>query len=507
MKTTFSLFAVLLASSGAFTQSSTNLDLNNANALINNNGTFFNNEQNGTAGYEIPKGSLANAIYFMNVAAMGTDVNGQLKGAISGFNYSDFTPGPIATNYLLPSYLAGYQTSLWSINKSEIDNHIANWNTAGYVLPAAIAEWPGNGNVMNGEAIILAPFFDVNGDEVYDPTQGDYPIIRGDKAVFSILNDRNNAHVSGTEPIGIEVHLLFYQFASADSAVNNTTFINATVINRGTQTLFNMHFGSFIDFELGNYNDDYLGTSIPNNLAYAYNADLNDEDNSGHIGYGLYPPAVGVMTLNKPLYSHVSSNGTNTPNSPTSFYNLLSGTNVDGSAVLDNNGQSTHYLYTSTGDTGWNEYAEMNAAGDRRSMIGFEPTTLLPDGILCYDMAVVYGRSNAGGFFDCVDSLVSVAEHIQNFYDYQEFACAQLVLGTQIMEQPTLMHYPNPATNNLTVSGIDHGNYRIIALDGKVVLTGTLKGAAIDISQLKSGYYVCVYSNDVFEQQLPLIKE
>jgi len=507
MKTTCTLFTVLLASFGAFTQSSTNLDWNNANALINNNGTFFNNAQDGVAGYEIPKGSMANAIYFMNIAVLGADANGQLKGAISNYDYSDFTPGPIATNYLLPSYLAGYQSSLWTIKKSEVDDHIANWNTAGYSMPATIANWPGNGNVINGEALRLAPFIDVNGDDFYDPSQGDYPLIRGDKAVFSILNDVNNTHVSGTQPIGLEVHLLFYQFETADSAVNNTTFIHASLINRGTQSLYNMHVGSIIDFDLGYNNDDYIGTSIPNNLAYVYNSDLLDESILGLQGYDSLPPAVGVMTLSAPLYSHISITNSGSPTSPASYYNELKGLNGDGSTILDNNSQPTRYIYSSAGDSGWNESTEMRPPGDRKSMISFEPATFAPEVVLCYDMAVIYARSDAGGLFDCVDSLEVVAETIQDFYDYQGFVCFDLVLGTSINEQPTLMHYPNPASSELTVSGMDHGTYRIIGLDGKEVLTGTLNGTALDISQLKSGYYVCVYTNEAFEQQLPLIKE
>ena len=40
-------------------------------------------------------------------------------------------------------------------------------------MPSSIANWPAHGE--EGYSYFLAPFKDVNGNEVYDPENGDYP--------------------------------------------------------------------------------------------------------------------------------------------------------------------------------------------------------------------------------------------------------------------------------------------------------------------------------------------
>ncbi|MBA3899425.1 MAG: hypothetical protein H0X62_04310, partial [Bacteroidetes bacterium] len=134
---------------------------------------------------------------------------------------------------------------MWKINKSDIDNHISNFATAGYILPASIANWPGNGNTANGEMALLAPYFDVNLNDKYDPQNGDYPLIRGNQAIFFIFNDDKVPHSSGAVKMGIEVHGMAYSFSNlSDSALNHAVFVNYEIYNRSSN----------------NYNDVYLGS-------------------------------------------------------------------------------------------------------------------------------------------------------------------------------------------------------------------------------------------------------
>ena len=108
------------------------------------------------------------------------------------------------------------------------------------------------------------------------------------------MNDKGNIHTeTGADPIGMEIRAQAFAFASNDE-INNMTFYNYELINRGTQTLYNTYFGFFTDGALGDPFDDYVGCDVMRGLGYYYNGDNYDGNNSGWKGYGYSPPAVGV---------------------------------------------------------------------------------------------------------------------------------------------------------------------------------------------------------------------
>ncbi|MCX6609772.1 MAG: hypothetical protein NTW74_02850, partial [Acidobacteria bacterium] len=76
--------------------------------------------------------------------------------------------------------------------------------------------------------------------------------------------------------------------------INKMTFYNYELINRGTQTLEKTYFAQYVDADLGNAADDYVGCDVSRGLGYYYNGDNLDSDNSGYKGYGSSIPAVGV---------------------------------------------------------------------------------------------------------------------------------------------------------------------------------------------------------------------
>ena len=272
------------------------LNENAASAMITDGGFFFNNPGAGGPGYEIPSGSGAHTIYSGAFWFGGIDVNGQLKIAAPNFwgSNSDLWPGPLTLDLAgaVPPNTLGY--SLWSVTKAEIDNHIANYNQTGYIAPASITQWPAHGDISLGLSYFLAPFVDVNFDGVYDPFVGDHPCIKGDRAVYTIMNDKEDLHGSGGDPIGIEVHFMFYQFNSTDF-LNNTTFIDVDVYNRGTQTLNDFKVAFAYDGDLGNPSDDYFGCDSVTNMMYMYNGDAVDESSGGQVGYGANPPSAGIV--------------------------------------------------------------------------------------------------------------------------------------------------------------------------------------------------------------------
>lgn len=183
-----------------------------------------------------------------------------------------------------------------------------------------IINWPAHPYNWQAESqdYYLAPFFD-NEDDVngivkngyYDPlVDGDYPwydlegdidckndrriTLFGDQTNWWVFNDNGNIHTeTNGDPIGMEIRAQAFAFATNDE-VNNMTFYNYELINRGTQTLANTYFAQYVDADVGFSEDDYVGCDVARGLGYAYNGDLFDEDGTGAIGYGAFPPAVGV---------------------------------------------------------------------------------------------------------------------------------------------------------------------------------------------------------------------
>ncbi|MGJ8661690.1 MAG: T9SS type A sorting domain-containing protein, partial [Bacteroidota bacterium] len=186
-----------------------------------------------------------------------------------------------------------------------------------YKVPDIIKNWPAHGDVAAGQDYYLAPFLDYNDDGSYNWEDGDYPwhdiyktkdcqvdrrvSLYGDLNYWWVMNDKGNIHTeTGADPIGMEIRAQAFAFATNDE-INNMTFYNYELINRGSLTLFNTYFGFFTDGALGDPYDDYVGCDVNRGLAYYYNGNNFDGDASGFKGYGFSPPAVGVDFFEGPF--------------------------------------------------------------------------------------------------------------------------------------------------------------------------------------------------------------
>ena len=54
------------------------------------------------------------------------------------------------------------------------------------------------------------------------------------------------------------------------------TFYNYELVNRSTYTLTETYFGQFVDPDMGNPQDDFVGCDVQRGLGYCYNGDLRD---------------------------------------------------------------------------------------------------------------------------------------------------------------------------------------------------------------------------------------
>ena len=145
-----------------------------------------------------------------------------------------------------------------------------------------------------------APVIDGDGiTDNYNLAGGDRPDLLGDQSLFWMMQDRSGEHTyTDTDPIGIEIRAMAGAKYSEDPALANTTFYKYTFRYRGDQPLEDAYIGLFVDPDLGDFADDYVGADTTLGMGYVYNADNDDE---GDYGYGEAPPAIGIDVLQGPL--------------------------------------------------------------------------------------------------------------------------------------------------------------------------------------------------------------
>jgi hypothetical protein len=480
---------ILLLINIGFSQTQVTLERNNVKAFLSTSGHFFNNSLATASGYEIPKGSGNNAIFSNSFWFGGSDANGASHIAAQDyFGDQDFWTGPLSTfGGVLGQYgdaeitaaQIAYYDQVWQISAAEIQNHIQNYNTIGYTPISSIATWPAHGDVSLGQAYYLAPFVDVNLDGDYNPVDGDYPNIRGDEAAYMILNDKGGVHTSSGEAIGLELHIMAYQYESNDF-LNNTTFVNIRFVNRSTQTIFDFKFGNFIDADLGNGGDDYMGTNPSKNLVYAYNGYNSDSQ------YGISPPAIGVMTLCSPMisanYFNSSNIHTQIPNTPAGYLGFLNGQWGSSGLGFTQGGNGfggtvpTNYIYNDL-DL-WSELTEGNFATDRKMLMTVDPIqnqsqTLSPGYQGNIDLAFVYARDST--HVASVEALFSVADSVQDFFNTTFVNPCEdgfLEVDNKPLKSFDISLFPNPTLTSYRIIGVEgEVNIEVYDITGKLVMS------------------------------------
>jgi hypothetical protein len=406
--------------------SQTDLDINNVRTRLLAGGDMWWNLQD--ARYEIPKvpaGSDQVSKHSMFAGALwigGIDAGGQLKMAAQTYRQSgnDFWTGPLNEQGSVEDVVCSNYDRHWKVTRSEIDEVRAIYEESGSVniaeVPQTIREWPASGNpyavgANNTPLSIsvnrsMAPFVDINGDGVYNPEDGDYPDVKGDQAIWWVYNDKGNIHTeTGGEAIGLEIKATAFAFNTNDE-VNNMTFYSYDITNYSTVVLDSVFFGQWVDPDLGNFQDDFVGCDTARGLGICYNGDAFDE---GAAGYGANPPLIGVdffqgpqkyiysgdtivdstrLGMSKFLYYNNDFSTIGNPEVASHYYGYLSGTWKDGSPFTFggngyNTGVPTDFMFPSdpsdNSPGAWSECAEGNTPFDRRFLQSAGPFRLEPD--------------------------------------------------------------------------------------------------------------------------------
>lgn len=431
--------ATMFASTCEPASASADLDINNVRTKLLNGGDMWWDLNNPK--YEVPKVTDPNAVrkhslFSGAIWIGGRDNGGSLKLAAMTYRQrgSDFWPGPLDTTTAStdPIRCKSYNR-MWKVTRTELEE----FEESKYITQSAdIREWPAGRSraVMSGsEARYLAPFRDIDGDGEYEPDLGEHPVLderRGidvekngvkkqpDQFIWWVYNDRGNIHSETQgQPIGVECQTTAFAFTTNDE-VNNMTFYTTKIINRGFTALNDCYMGQWVDADLGNYADDYVGCDVGRSLGYCYNGDDDDE---GVLGYGLNPPTVGVDYFEGPTDTAGNQMGLshfmyyNNDNDPIrgnpelapEFYNLMQGKWLGGQTVTRGGtgfGGSlpAKYMFPANTDpdfTGscWDEKSSGNKPGDRRFIQSTGPFLLKPGQVQRITVGVVWARTTSGG--------------------------------------------------------------------------------------------------------------
>lgn len=329
-------------------QSTAELNINNVRALINGYGNMWYDGSN--AQYHLPKNSNTCPLFCAALWIGGTDVNDQIRIAALRFGSEgdDYWPGPLKINGTasvdLP--ICNAYDKHWIITQSEVlalkehfsyeDSTVVRLSDPQEAITDVILNWPAHGA---GEDLTnyLAPFYDADGDGVYNPYNGDYPyydfdnklcprtikrenpkmatvvtpsmeethgasgikgsilsdqVLKGDQTIWWVFNDMGNTHTETQgQPIGLEIRAQAFAFSTNDR-INDMTFYSYEIINRSTYELRETYFSQWVDPDLGAPRDDYVGCDVRRGLGYCYNGQPQDTPGSG--SYSGIPPAVGI---------------------------------------------------------------------------------------------------------------------------------------------------------------------------------------------------------------------
>jgi len=230
-------------------------------------------------------------------------------------------------------------------------------------IPIAVLGWPGNGNPhfitihgfeMPNSNYGYAAFEDVDGDKIYDPEKGDFPINNGaNHTSWGVMNDLFSKEIH--PPVGVEIQLTANTFDNQGEALDNSIIYEVKLINKSGGRLTDMGFTIWVDPDLGCGKDDYFGCTPEHNLVQIYNEDGIDgetgivcsdgvktyEDEIPLIGIKVLEPFTGTndeaLSLSSFIYYSIGIDGfdqISVPNNnPEELYNNMKGLWRDGSSM------------------------------------------------------------------------------------------------------------------------------------------------------------------------------
>ncbi|MEP7196708.1 MAG: T9SS type A sorting domain-containing protein [Saprospiraceae bacterium] len=390
-------------------------------------------------GFAVPyKNPLSpSSIYFAYLLFGGKDKDSNLlfAGNSIGINY---ITGPLYNEKYIPSndQIQNFN-KIWSVNRDDILAHIKDFNDNGKInlKLTAIYSWPGKSNpyfqaynqfLPYQIDYDLAPFYDNNKDGIYNPDNGDYPIVPTiDKTIVPASIHWGIFH-NITDKLRLEIGLTCWEMECNDASILNRSFFSSYKISNKCsfeikESIVSIH----SDIDLGCYNDDFIGCIPSKNASYCYNADeidgnISNECDRGEITYEGNPPVQSIVFLNRKMDVIITNYNKTYPGTSRGLYNFINGTfgNTD---ILTNpkTNLPTKYEFSDnpSDPDGWSMYAlKLNNADVRvynSSILG----NMLPNESKTLDIAYVFHHHPDSNFLQNVNLAYSQISEVQNAYN------------------------------------------------------------------------------------------
>lgn len=433
------------------------MEINNVRARLTTGGDVWWDGNDGR--YIVPKPPPGvpevSSIFAGAVWLGGRDPGGGLKVAAQDYGRSggnfDYYPGPLTDDGTTSKDTCARWDRFFNVKGQSIRDlrtaYEAIRDMPGARLdPSDIAEdvlgWPATGNEyffeihgfeLPNTSQGLAGFWDENLDGIYDPTEGDYPVIeiRGcgeapqfpEEMTFWIYNDAGNTHRQSNTPLQIQMEIQVQAFAYTTSDdINSMTFQRYKLINRAQEDILDTYFAMWVDPDLGCFTDDYVGCDTTRSLAYVYNEDELDGATGCTCTGGVNTycdeiPILGVDYFRGPIapifdingvqigeeelgmssFIYINNRGvgdpdiqTTDPSTAQEYYNYLQGRWLDGSPLWNTGSgfdqvgaEETRYAFSSAPNdpAGWSMVTAELGNGDRRTLQASGPFTLRPGAV------------------------------------------------------------------------------------------------------------------------------
>lgn len=283
------------------------IDINNIKALITVHGDMWHSNVNGTSACEFPQGSGKYLGGSSSLWLTALDTNNQVHLSAKSVQYTrnDYWPGPLDATGSIDYTASQNWARIWKVSSTDIGTFLSATVHTLQNIPADILYWPAKGNpYATGKYFIpltvnvdMAPFVDVDSNGIYNPLNGDYPLLKGDQMLWAVFNDNGPTHnVTQGTPLKAEVRLTAYAY-NRGTLIDNVIYFDYDIINRSQNNYHGFRVSAFADIDLGWPFDEYGQYDSLYRMMFMYNGGIDSV-------YGSSLPIAGITVIKLPADSN-----------------------------------------------------------------------------------------------------------------------------------------------------------------------------------------------------------
>ena len=508
----------------------------NYKALISNGGYLFRDGDSNFGQFQIPytddnsPSSIFAAGLWMG-AYTGLPDNPTLRVAVVDYpsGVQQYLAGPL-NDVGVPVTSSSCEdfNKIWTVTGDEIEAHIQDFANNGVIdspIPS-IMGYPGKENphfaAENGfelpynDGQHYGSFVDefTGVIDVYNPSEGDYPtIFRNDDIIpnqlsYSVFNTVVDNGFGAA--LRMEVHLTTWSASCPElSVLDETIFTNYRFFYKGVEILDSIHTSIWVDFDLGCFEDDFIGCDPGLGTFYVYNQ--NDIDNGNGAcdasipTYGENPPVQAVTFLGRydtdTIFDYFTAYGGNNsppemsaPTTPQEYFNYMSGSWKDGTPLTfggdgydPNSNEKTNFIFPGDPNDASEWSLESENISDNYRVIGtanyknvLGETSILPYTSFEYTLAWSFHRGEGNNRLENIALMKDEIQKLREWY-FNAFPATtnysppcdvfSSTIDNQLVEDKIIL-FPNPNNGvfQLDFSDLEIENIQVFDLSGKLML-------------------------------------